>query len=56
MTWSPELQDIYMLRIAEIEAARDALWKKAEKYQAEVVRLQARVNELEAALSEYSRS
>ena len=50
MTWSPDIQDIYMARIAEIEAARDALWEKAAKYQGEVVRLQTRVNELEAEL------
>ena len=42
------LEAIYMERIAEIEAARDALWEKAKMYQTEVVRLQARVRELEA--------
>ena len=52
------LEAIYMERIAEIEAARDALWKKAERYQGALAeqqelvnRLQARVRELEAMLS-----
>ena len=52
------LQDIYMIRIAEIEAARDELWGKCERYQrqlvehqAEINRLQARVKELEERLS-----
>ena len=44
------LEVIYMERIAEIEAARDALWEKAARYQSEIVRLQVRVNELEASL------
>ena len=44
------LEAIYMERIAEIEAARDALWEKASRYQSEIVRLQVRVNELEASL------
>ena len=49
-SWSV-LQDIYMERIAEIEAARDALWKKCENYQAEIVRLQSLVLALEEQLS-----
>lgn len=42
------LEAIYMERIAEVEAARDAPWEKAKRYQTEVVKLQARIRELES--------
>ena len=49
------LEAIYMERIAEIEAARDALWERAAMYQEALAAQQQEVNRLRARLGELER-
>ncbi len=46
------IEAIYMERITEIEAARDALWEKASRYQAALAEQQLLVNRLQARIRE----
>jgi hypothetical protein len=53
-SWSA-LEAIYMERIAEIEAARDALWERASRYQAALAEQQLLVNHLQARIKDLER-